>query len=98
MTPVPNTYDKGDTINLNARFYNKLGQLADPTSVTLKIRNPHGTITTPSPTHDGTGLYSFDLITALSDLTGRWEYRFEGTGAVTSAEERVFYLRGSDFS
>lgn len=98
MTAVPKTYDKGDTIRLGAQFYDEVGVLADPTDVELKIRNPIGSVSTPTVLRMSTGVYYYDLTTSISDPHGRWEYRFEGTGAVTSAEEAAFFLRRSDFS
>lgn len=95
---VPKTYDPGDMITLTAQFYDRNGSLADPTTVVLKIRNPLGVQLPHSPTRSSPGSYYYDYDTALGDPTGRYTYRFEGTGAVTSAEEKVFFLNPSDFS
>lgn len=97
-TIVPRTYDPGDMISLNAQFYKKDGTVGDPTTVVLKIRNPLGIQSNITPTHDGVGAYSYDYATDLTDPTGRYTYRFEGAGAVTSAEEKAFFLNPSDFS
>lgn len=95
---VPRTYDPGDMISLHAQFYNEAGQPADPTDVALKVRTPLGIQINYSPDHTGLGAFKYDLITSLTDATGKYTYRFEGTGAVTSAEEKVFFLNPSDFS
>lgn len=97
---VPKTYDPGDMVTLSAQFYKKDGTVGDPTTVVLKIRNPLGVQSPHVPDHDvaGSGLYTFDYQTSLGDPEGRYEYRFEGAGAVTSAEEKAFYLNPSDFS
>lgn len=97
-TTVPKTYDPGDMISLNAQFYNKGGDPADPTNVFLKVRSPLGLQATYSPTRTGTGSYYYDYNTDLTDPTGKYSYRFEGTGAVKSAEEKVFFLNPSDFT
>jgi hypothetical protein len=94
---VPKTYDPGDMISLNAQFYKEDGTVGDPTTVVLKIRSPLGLQNTYTPTHDGVGAYSYDYETDLLDASGRYTYRFEGTGAITSAEEKAFYLNPSDF-
>jgi hypothetical protein len=51
----------------------------DPTDVFLTITAPDGTVTTPTPSHDGTGRYSYEL---LLDQEGLWTVRWEGTGTV----------------
>lgn len=98
MVHVPKTYDPGDMISLHAQFYNKDGTVGDPTTVVLKIRNPLGIQTQFTPEHDDVGSYSYDLLTVLTDPSGRYEYRFEGTGNVTVAQEKAFFLNPSDFS
>lgn len=99
MTPsVPKVYDHGDMITLSAVFYKKDGTLGDPTAVVLKIRNPLGVQSSQTPTRDSLGSYSFDFATTFSDPAGKYEYRFEGTGAITTAEEKSFVLRPTEFS
>lgn len=98
MAHVPNYYDKGDTVSLNALYYNKLGVLSDPSSAILKVIDPLGNQTMYTPTKDSIGIYHYDLATDLTDPSGYWQYRFEGTGAITSAEEFQFVLRETDFT
>lgn len=98
MPALPNSYDKGDTVSMNALYFKKDGTLGDPTSAVLKIKDPSGLQTSHSPVRDSVGTYHFDLVTDLTDQAGLWEYRFEGTGAITSAEEKQFWLRETQFS
>ncbi len=78
-------FDVGDTVTLKAEFFSDAAMTipADPTAVTLQIKKPDGTLTTPTPAHTTTGVYLYDL-----DLTapGRWRWRYVGTGAVKQAE------------
>ncbi len=93
-----NTYDKGDGVTLEATF--TVGSvLTDPTTVTLKVKDPDGTITTytytgGTVTKTSTGLYT-KTITVSND--GAWYYRYEGTGAVQAAGEVMFKVRKSEF-
>lgn len=68
----------GTTRELNAEF-TAHGALADPGSVTLTITAPDGTVTTPVPSHDGTGLYSYEQ---LLDQEGIWTVEWVGTDPV----------------
>lgn len=98
MPHVPKTYDPGDMISLNAQFYDENGDLADPTTVVLKVRNPLGVQNSFAPVHLSVGDFQYNYNTDLTFPTGRYEYRFEGTGAIISAEEKSFYLNPSDFT
>lgn len=95
---VPKTYDPGDMISLNALFYKEDGSLGDPSTIVLKVRNPLGVQVSHSPVRLSVGSYKYDYQTAIGDPEGRYEYRFEGTGAITSADERAFFLNPTDFS
>lgn len=98
MPALPNSYDKGDTVLMSALYYTATGALGDPSTATLKIKDPTGLQTSHTPTKDSLGAYSFPLVTSLSDPAGLWEYRFEGSGAITSAEEKQFWLRDTIFT
>lgn len=52
----------------------------NPTSVTLTITSPSGTVTTPSTTSAGSGVYTADI---TCDEAGIWQYVWVGTGAAT---------------
>lgn len=95
---VPKTYDPGDMISLNALFYKEDGTLGDPSSVALKVRNPLGLQATYTPTRLSVGSFKYDYQTDIGDPEGRYEYRFEGTGVITSAEEKSFFLNPTDFT
>lgn len=60
------------------------GTPTDPSSVTLTVTSPTNVVTTPTPTHSGTGTYTAD-ITCNED--GTWSYSWEGTGTATDAED-----------
>jgi hypothetical protein len=88
------TYDLGDGIRATATFKNLSKQLADPSAVTCQVKDPSGTITTPSPTQDSTGVYRVDI---TLDVVGDWHIRFAGTGNVIAAVERRVKVLESEF-
>lgn len=83
------TFDVGDGIRAEARFA-VAGVLTDPTAVAVEVRDPAGTVTTPTPVHDGVGEYSLDLV---PDASGVWVVRFTATGAVTAVVEQAYQVR-----
>jgi hypothetical protein len=87
-------YDIGDGIRITATFTNLDGALQDPTAVVFRLLDPQAIMTTPSFVRDGTGLYHVDI---LATSKGTWQYRWEGTGVVTVAEESTFTVRASNF-
>lgn len=53
-----------------------LGTPTDPAGgVTLRVTDPEGTETQPTPTNPSVGTYTADV---LLDKEGLWHYRFEG--------------------
>lgn len=92
------TYDIGDSVRTTATF--KVGGvLTDPTTITLKYKNPAGTTVTKTyalsdVVKDSTGVYHFDFTT---DTAGTWFYRWEGTGAAKGAAEVQIQVRASEF-
>jgi hypothetical protein len=93
-----NTYDKGDLVRVKATFTVN-AVLTDPTTITLKVKDPEGTVTTytyagGAVSKTSTGLYYKD-VSVTND--GMWYYRFEGTGTVQSAGESSFRVRKSEF-
>lgn len=72
------SYQAGDTYPANVTIRNASGVLTDPTTLTLKVRNPAGTITTyVSPVapivHDSTGVYSAGIpLTAAGMWVIQW--------------------------
>ena len=83
MTPIV-----GQTVILQATFTDIAGVLVDPSSVTLTIEAPDGTITTPVPTNPSVGVYQHPLDL---DESGDFDYRWEGdtTEGTAVCEGRV---------
>jgi len=93
---MANVYNKGDAVRLSATF-TVGGAATDPTTVTLKVRDPSGNVATytyalAEITKDATGQYHKDV---SIDETGRWEYRWVGTGAVATAQEAHLLAQAS---
>lgn len=76
------SYDVGDVARIRLVLRDFDGELTDGT-VTLTVRHPDGTETTPAPTNESTGVYVADV--AL-DASGVWQYHWTSTGAVLAAE------------
>lgn len=97
---VIKTYDVGDLARLQAQFADENNAATDPTTVTLKVRAPGGTVTTYVYETDeevvkvSTGRFRAEIpVTA----EGTWHYRWEGTGDVTAAGEKQFNVRETVF-
>jgi hypothetical protein len=101
------TYEIGDAVRIKtwtwqvAGFLNVNGALADPTVVTLKVRDPVGAETTyvysaSAIVRDSVGKYHFDLGPLV--LAGIWHYRWIGAGAVVAAAENRFAVKPSAFT
>lgn len=86
------THDIGDVVRTTATFTNTSGAATDPTQVTFRLRKPDGAVTVLGPasgvtggsgiTRTGVGAYYVDV---TIDQAGFYDWRFEGTGAVTAA-------------
>jgi hypothetical protein len=92
-------YNIGDRIRLPADFHDLVtGALADPTSVSVQVRNEAGTITTKTYPTDivksAVGQYYYDLTPTLA---GTWYVQWAGTGSVQKKEELALFVRGSNF-
>ena len=95
---MTNTYDIGDTIRLTATF-TVSDAVTDPTTITLKVKDPVGTITSytyaaGTVTKASTGVYTKDIALTLS---GPYFYRWEGTGTVPTADETWLDVEKSQF-
>jgi hypothetical protein len=88
-------YDIGDTVRLTCTFTNLSGTGTNPTAVTFRLKSPAGTVTTPTPSSSGSGVYYTDV--NLSSA-GEWRYEFAGTGAVVAASAGSIVVRKSKFS
>ncbi len=71
---------EGAQLTLGFKFYTRAGALNDPTTISLKIKDPAGTVTTKALadlTRIGTGDYEYNV-----DLTagGEWKCNLKSTG------------------
>jgi hypothetical protein len=95
-----NVYNQGDLIRTRALFTTADGIPADPTTVTVKIKDPAKAITSkvydtdPEVVKLGTGSYQYDH---LIDQSGRWYYSWIGTGTVQVSAQQSFVIRRSQF-
>lgn len=89
----------GDLVRVSAEF-TVSGTATDPSTVTLKVKDPSGTTATytyagSTVTKAGTGSYYKDV---SASTAGRWLYRWEGTGTAQAAEESAFDVEPSAFT
>ncbi len=93
-----NTYQRGDLVRISGEFRDLLGVLIDPSTVTLKVEKPAGTITTytypATVIRDALGKYHVDV---NIDATKGWRYRWETTGTGQAAEEGQFIVEPTEF-
>lgn len=92
------SYNIGDQIRIQATFKDISGTVVDPTTVTLKVKVPAGTVSTVTYpgtiTRSSTGVYFYDFpITA----SGTHYYNWSGTGAYVVADESSFEVVSSVF-
>ena len=83
----------GDRPVVRGTFRDVDYELADPTSITVKVRQPDGTVTTyttpdASITQESTGVWDFTFPDAF-DAAGDWYVYMVGTGAGADAAEQV---------
>ena len=90
-----NYYKLGQKVRCTVTFTVD-GVLTNPTTVTAKIKDPSGNVTTyvygtdAALVRDSTGVYHVDVVT---DKKRQWHFRFEGTGTCTAVEESAFGVR-----
>ena len=92
---MANVYDKGDLVRITGTFTNSAGVAADPTTITLNVKDPSGNVGTytyalAEITKSATGVYYKDI---SLDETGYWYYQWAGTGAVESVDEDYLVVR-----
>lgn len=94
QTTVPNV---GDLWVLQQTFYNSPAEIdpddrADPTSVSLTIRDPHGAVldATAPVVRDSVGLFHYDWTPAIG---GPHEITWHGTGAVQVVSPETLIVR-----
>lgn len=93
-------FDVGDAVRCSAGFKNLAGTAIDPTTVSVSVKKPDGTVETKVYGTDvevvksSIGNYYIDV-----DVTahGVWYYRFFSTGSGKAAAERQFVVRRSQF-
>lgn len=78
-------------IRSTATFRNLAGALADTTAV-CSVKAPDGTASSPSVTHDSTGVYSADI---TLNQAGAWRIEWQGSVTVIAADDTVVYARSS---
>jgi hypothetical protein len=90
----PDDFVVGDTAVLRALFTVE-SVPTDPSSATLVVKKPTGTVLTPAPTVTdvGTGTWRAEW-----DLTesGRWRWYLTSTGNAKAAEKGSFFVEASD--
>lgn len=73
-----NVYYAGTTVRLKVVFSDPETAVAvDPTTVTIKTKDPSGTTTSQSVTKDSTGHYHSDVTVSV---VGEWSWEAIGTG------------------
>jgi hypothetical protein len=93
-------YDLGDAPRCFGEFRNFAGELADPDTVKVSVKDPAGTITTKIYGTDAavikasTGVYYIDV---NANAVGSWAYRWFSEGTGQAAAERKFRVKSSEF-
>lgn len=85
----------GDTVRLSASFTDSAGASADPTTVVLRlsVNGDESSLTygASAIVKPGVGSYYYDYVVPTAESFYEIIYRWEGTGAVTSAQEGAFF-------
>lgn len=99
---MTNLYSTGADVRVSVAFTDINNQPGDPTTITLRVRDPLGNITVSvfaasNIVKDSTGNYHFDVTLPLTSAAaaGAWYYRWEGTGSVTATSEGEFLVQPS---
>lgn len=95
---MTNTYKIGKKVRLTAVF-SVSGVNTDPTTITCKVKDPSDNIdsyyyASGTVTRSATGTYYKDI---TFDEGGIWWHRWEGTGAVETADEEDMEVSWSEF-
>jgi hypothetical protein len=80
-------YQRDTEVELKGTFKDAAGNLTDPTDVALEVLNPAGTLSTytygaSEVSKESAGIYTKAV---TLDASGRWYYRYKGTGALKVA-------------
>lgn len=95
-----NEYYPGNVIKVRVEFTNKdTGEFVDPTTVTAKVKDPLGVISSYIVTggqivRDALGKFSLEI---QPDLQGAWSYEWKGAGTNKGADANEFKIRESQF-
>jgi hypothetical protein len=94
---MPESFEVGQKKTITVTFRNAAGTAADPTGVTLEIRNPStGARTTytygvdAALVKDTTGVYHYDVTLSAA---GDWVFRWVGSGTIVAVDEGVISVR-----
>ena len=95
-------YDIGDRPTVTGTFTSSADALTDPTTVTVRVREPDGTetlYTSPvaSIVNSSTGVWAFTFPAAL-DAAGDWYVRFRSTAGLLTAGEQKLVVRPTAFT
>ena len=89
----------GDAVRLSTIFTDAAGVVADPTTVTLRVRPPgvaetvYVYLTDAELIKDSTGNYHLDyVVPATTTAEATFHYQWEGTGAVQAVEPGTFLV------
>lgn len=83
-------YFQGSSIRLKATFKDASAAVADPTTITVAIETPDGSVssyvygTDAEIVRDSTGIYYIDVVVDTPDT---WSYSFAGTGTVQAVSQ-----------
>lgn len=91
-------FTKGATVRI-AGYFKRNAVYTDPTTVTLKVKDPSGNISTYTYaageiTKESTGIYYKDVVL---DESWTWKARYETTGPVETAVEIEMQVEVSEF-
>lgn len=82
----------GDQVRLKVTVTDTAGTATDPTTISVRVRTPSGTIRTPSVVRDAVGQYHADV--ALDEAgVWQWEWVTSGNLVLVEGDERYVYPR-----
>jgi len=90
----------GDVVRCSGTFRDSADALVNPTTVTFKLKDPNGVVTTyvygtnAEVLRPSTGLYVVDVEPTMA---GTYKFRFSSTGTGKAAGESSFTVDESDF-
>lgn len=84
-----NAYYLNTLVRLSASFTDSTGLPTDPTSVTVTVTDPNGSVSNPPSVKDSSGHYHADV---TPTVWGDWEYAFAGAGAVVASGQHRFFV------